>query len=281
MNSKLLILTPFRNEETSVVFYRNALRNLRYPSYLLEAFWLENDSTDRTYEMLCSKQSSMPFRVTLETAEFLGPLKKQEPGNYFKDLPYKRFVEAGGTKKNTITDVWMVMFNEYLLPFARESDADYILFWFADAVPPKNVVSEYLKVFREKPDAGWVGSAIYRRFPRHNELAIIPFELAYSKEIAEAYYSAHCWMISRTALEGVKLSDDGWGIDVVVSLIQSLWDRGMKVYYQPSVFLKHVSTDGRIYNHEINLETAKPAFKNEEEYVRKVHEYLKAKSTQH
>lgn len=250
MDPRVLVLTPFRNEETAIPFYLAGLKALDYPSRLVDVFWLENDSSDRTPGLLEEARTGLSFRSTeLVSVTWLGPLPSREPGNYWKDLAYGK-----GHRQS-----FMHMFNDHFLPLARASDVDYVMPWFADCVPLPNLVAQFLEVFRDHPDAGWVGGIIYRRYPRHREVGLVPWRAVYSREVVEVKYTAHCWMMPQWAMEEARFGASRWGGDMCMSLIESLWSQGLKVYLQPSVFLKHISTDGKIHTDHI-LEDTKPGF---------------------
>lgn len=243
---KILLITPFRNEAHSLPHYLTALYHLEYPPELIDTYWLENDSTDNTLEMLRSALNQMPFRKTvLQYINLIGGAKKRAPGEYCKDMEYTVSLRSAP---------WMQIWNDYFLPRIRKSKTDYVLMWYADSIPPANVVTEYLEVFKEKHDAGWVGGGIYRRRPREKELRCpIPTDKAYSDKVEEVTYISHCWMMPREAAAKLSMWDIVPQImcgpirDIHMSLIEGLKKQELRVYYQPSVFLQHVSTDGIIY----------------------------------
>lgn len=256
---RILIITPFRNEEHSIRYYLLALHDLDYPPELIDLYWLENDSTDKTLEILEAAKPKMPFNsTTLKTINLIGPQKKRFPIEYYKDLSH-------GVRRRS---VWVTIWNGHFLPLIRESTADYVLAWYADTVAPPHVITEYLKVFTAKADAGWVGGAMHRRKgwpprtvegpilghdPPKNLAFPLPFECVNSEEIIRADYIGHVWMNPRAPLTKTKFSMYG-GRDTHQSLIMELDKQGLKVYYQPSVYIKHVSTDGVIYNHSLEGE---------------------------
>lgn len=235
---RILILTPFRNEAHSIPQYLRSLCSVDYPSKLIDVFWLHNDSTDGTLKMLEKAKPRMTFHsTTLKSIRILGPIKKGEPKSYWKDIRY-------GIKKRGAP--WLVIWNKQFLPLIRKSKADYVLTWFADAVAPPNVIKAFLEVFKVKKDAGWVGGANYYRYPRQKKLGSpSPIKLAKSKKIVRAKYIGHCWMCPRAALGKTCLKRGGR--DIHMSLIKGLARQGLHVYYQPKVFLKHISNDGKIY----------------------------------
>lgn len=254
---RILIITAIRNEEHSLSLYLKSLHDLEYPKNLIDLYWLENDSTDRTLEILEKAKdcATLPYAmlfgfnsIILETINILGPVKKGKCGGYWKDIPY-----GSGRLKS-----WRVIWDKYFLSIARKSTVDYVIWTCADCIAPPNVISEYLKVFELKKDAGWVAGAIYRRYPRHESVRCpMPFSFLHSKQIVAVDYVGHWIMMPRSALAkakfwvaDAKLASRGGG-DIHMSLVKSFCDQGLKVYYQPSVFLKHISTDGKIYTHEI------------------------------
>jgi len=246
MNPKILILTPFRNEDKSISQYVESIKSLQYPKDCIDLYWLENDSTDQTLEMLTKAKETMLFSTTtLESVNIIGPVEKKPPGEFVKDIGYgeKRIVS------------WLNIWNKYFFPTIRSSDADYVLPWYADTVCDSNVISELLKVFNVKKDAGWVGGAIHKRYPFHTQLrSPLPAALAFSKEIVEAQYTGHVWMMPKLPLEGMSFFEPKVVTnppDIHQCLIIQLKDKGLKVYYQPTVFLKHISSDGKIYTNTI------------------------------
>lgn len=268
---KILIVSPFRNEELSIPYYLDALKTLTYPSDLIDIYWLENDSSDQTNELLFNAFQGFRFAglkipgigtirhsyfQTLEynPMQILGPLLKNPPGDYHKDIPY-------GSER---IKSWLVIWNEYFLPRIRQSDADYVLIWFGDAVPPPTVIEEYLKVFEEKPDAGWVGGAMHRHYPRHEEVVLWlldrkeppvyanaprPDELP--RVITEVRHTNHIWMMPTYIFEQGMYISERFEWDIWMGLVTQLHERGLKVYYQPSVYIKHVSTDGKIWQESL------------------------------
>lgn len=244
----ILIITPFRNEEHSIPHYLTALKALDYPPELIDVYWLENDSSDNTLEMLKNAEPDMPFSsITLESINILGPQKKRGPKNYFKDLP------CGPNRKKT----WPVIWNEHFLPLIRKSRVDYVLAWYADAVAPPNIIVEYLQVFSGFGDVGWVGGVMHRRkgYPPNRRVSTsfplafpLPLDRANSKKVVRVSYTGHCWMCPRSSLAKTEFYNSR-GNDTHLSLIAGLNEQGLNVYYQPTVYLKHVSTDGIIYRH--------------------------------
>jgi len=249
---KILVLTPFRNESHSFHLYLESLLAVDYPKHLIDVFWLENDSSDETLDLLCAAHGDMPFNhVDIHSIKIHGPVGKGLRGNYRKQAP-----QAPGRVAKT----WMTIWNDYFLPLVKESGVDYVLTWFADVVAPPNVVTEYLKVFEEYPDAGWVGGRCHRRYPRHGELCSPATDVTYrrgtrhgrlpkERKVTPVIITSHCWMNPRDVLAQTRM----YRIprEMHLSLTHKIRELGRKVYFQPSVYLKHVSTDGKIHQHGV------------------------------
>ena len=244
---RILILTPFRNEEHSIPYYLKALFNVKYPPKLIDLYWLENDSTDHTRETLRRARPRAPFRSTAYGCKkLIGRVQKNVVGTYWKDLHYGR-----GRARS-----WHLIWNKYFLPFIKESTVDYVMPWFADAVPPLNVITEYLKVFKKHRDAGWVGGSMMRRHPRPRRMkepiaSPWPVRLASATKPVKAEITGHVWMMPRAPLVGCEFYYVPR--ESHFSLIRCLQKKGLYVYYQPSVFIKHVSQDGQIHDHKLQL----------------------------
>jgi len=259
--SSILIITPFRNENHSISQYLESLCAVDYPPNLIDVYWLENDSTDNTLKLLEEAKPSLPFRsVRLESIEILGPIAKQPPGRHAKDLPYGK--EGRATS-------WLVIWNDYFLPLIRKSKVDYVLMWYADSVVEPNIVKKYLKVFADFKDAGWVSGAIYFRYPKHMHLAApIPVDTKTNKprlpcppgstKPMKVKYSGHVWMCPREPLG--KCTFARIGRDMHMSLILALKKQGLYNYYDPTVFIKHIATDGKIYTHKLRIESVKETY---------------------
>ena len=258
--SSILIITPFRNEDHSIPQYLESLCAIDYPSDLIDVYWLENDSTDTTLNLLKAAKSEMPFRsTTLKSIKILGPIKKLKPGRHGKDIGY------GEHRVKS----WLVIWNTYFLPLIRKSKADYVLVWYADSVVEPNIVKKFLKVFADFKDAGWVSGAIYFRYPRHMHLAApIPLDTKTNKprlpcppgstRPVKVKYSGHVWMCPREPFG--KCTFARIGRDMHMSLILGLKKQGLHNYYEPTVFIKHVSTDGKIYTHKLRRESMKETY---------------------
>ena len=239
----ILIISPFRNEEHSVPHYLKALHELDYPPELIDVYWLENDSSDRTLELLREAEHDYDFKsLTLNPVVILGPVEKRPPGEYWKDLTY-------GSPR---VDAWMVIWNDLFFPLIRESKQDYVLIWYSDAIPPPNVIHEYLKVVEEHP-VGWVGGSMPRREPRLNHIqshveSPWPMEMVSASKPTRCRLTGHVWLMPRAEVADCTMYLTP--PEIHLSIIECLEKKGLYVYYQPSVYLQHVSTDGKIHHPE-------------------------------
>jgi len=244
MKPTILIISPFRNEEHSVPHYLEALRKINYPHELIDVYWLENDSSDNTLALLKEAENDFDFNsLTLDPVIILGPVKKEPPGGYWKDLKY-------GSPR---IDAWMVIWNKIFFPLIRESTQDYVLMWYSDAIPPPNVIQEYLKVYEEHP-AGWVGGSLPRREPRLNHIqspveSPWPTEIVNVKKVTRCWLTGHVWLMPREQVKDCRLYLNP--PEIHLSIIDCLEAKGLYVYYQPSVYMAHVSTDGKIHHPEV------------------------------
>ena len=247
----ILIISPFRNEDHSVSHYLKALKALDYPPELIDVYWLENDSSDNTLSLLQAAKDDFNFKsLTLNSVKILGSVAKRPPGEYWKDLRY-------GSPR---VDAWLVIWNDIFFPLIRESTQDYILMWYSDALPPPNVIHEYLKVYKKYPakakvrfSAGWVGGSLPRREPRPAYIkspveSPWPIHIATMRrqEVMRCQLTGHVWMMPREVVKDCVLALNP--PEIHLSIIECLAEKGFYVYYQPSVYIPHVSTDGKIHH---------------------------------
>ena len=239
MDKRILIISVFRNEAHAIPYYLDSLRAISYPHNLIDVVWFENDSSDESYQLLlCGKMYLQDFwSLQLTHIDILGRVDKNKKLSYAKDVPY-------GTKR---IKPWLCLWNQYFITTILKSECEYVLIWFGDCVPPPDVIQEYLKVYEQYPDCCWVGGEMWRRHPRENE-CISPWLYGnrVPKEITKVpFASSHCWLGRREYFEGVEFRYHK--ADMHLSLIEQFAAKGLYVYFQPSVKLKHVSTDGKIY----------------------------------
>lgn len=239
---KILVLCPIRNEDHSIPLFLKGMEEMDYPKELLDIYWLENDSTDRTLKMLRKAEQGFSDQfgsLRLASDSFIeGGAPKNPPGGYWKDIKY------GGRRIKP----WMMIWRKHFIPQIVSTDAPYCLIWMADCIPPPKGIREYLKVFREVPDAGWVGGAYHRRYPRQKKLESPIGCAANVKKPTRCKICGHFWVMKTAPFR----SDPGFtgkshGVDIMMCLTDNLRRQNLYVYYQPTVYIKHISTDGKIY----------------------------------
>ena len=170
---KLLICTPFCNESHSINKYIGGLIALDYPKGLIDLIWVENNSSDNTWELLKKHKEEImktytynSFTLYQKTCDLYNGIEKQGLQEYGE-------TGSGGKvgKNNSIMvkrhrpahqiGIWNDMIN------AMTDKHDYILFIFADCVIQEDTVKRFLKDFETYPNAGWFGGVMHKRYPRH------------------------------------------------------------------------------------------------------------------
>lgn len=239
--NRILIISVFRNEAHAVPHYIKSLSALNYPHNLIDIIWLENDSSDDT--LLLLKYGVKNLRgfsgYHLGHINILGAVAKNAELGYTKDIPYG---------KDRIQP-WLLLWNYHIIPaiLDRIGVCDYFLIWFGDCVAPPDVIQEYLKVYDKYPDCGWAGGEMWRRHPREKE-CISPWLYGnrVPTEITKVPFAAsHCWLGKPEYMKDITFQYHK--NDMHLSIIDQLAAKGLYVYFQPSVKLKHVSCDGKIY----------------------------------
>lgn len=76
--SKILVATPVKDEEKNLPRYFALLGKLKYPRNLLTYAFIENDSTDKTYQMLVNWKKRQPRPVWLKKNDLGTELSKFE-----------------------------------------------------------------------------------------------------------------------------------------------------------------------------------------------------------
>ena len=112
---RVLIVTPFRNESHSVKHYLNAINKITYPKKLIDLVWVENDSSDDTFELLEANQPTGFHYFQLRRVNLYGlnKVKKCEnPKSYVKDIPY-----SAARRKS-----WVRLWNNQFIPLIKESN---------------------------------------------------------------------------------------------------------------------------------------------------------------
>lgn len=162
MTGRILIVTPFNNEDHSFSHYIKSLLVIDYPKELIDLVWLENDSVDNTKKLLdkwhpiIKKKGYHSFRYISKS---FGLKLDKLPPNARKGHAGKNVLTGriGIARAKKLCRIY-----SYLFSFLTD-EHDYVLMWMADAVSPPNTIKRFLEVFKQKPKAGCVGGVIHNR----------------------------------------------------------------------------------------------------------------------
>ena len=166
---RILIGTPFCNEEHSISQYVRGLLNIDYPKELIDLVWIENNSSDNTWKLLEKFYNRIKteyhyhsFILLRKTNEEYGNLPKEEYGRCVSGK-----VHHGVHKSIRRARAHYLC---SLLNFIMEKGKthDFCVTIMADVVVPANVLERYIKVMEDYSDCGWVGGVMHRRYPKHN-----------------------------------------------------------------------------------------------------------------
>lgn len=174
---RILVCTPFCNEEHSIPLYVDGLLKLDYPKELIDLVWIENCSSDNTWECLkkareeiVQNHSYNSFTLYQKPSQYYDKIEKQVLADYLKSgmggkvspnnpkqtLQYRPSHQIG---------IWNDMLDSMI------DHQDFVLFIFADVVVQENTITKFLEDFKTYPDAGWFGLVMHRRFERHKRKA--------------------------------------------------------------------------------------------------------------
>lgn len=215
--------------------------------------WLESDSVDQTWPLLQKRHkeivSTQPYRSFRLIQKSYGlKFPKNPPGSYYRDV---RPGMRGDNKLWRKQAENLIAVHHFF--FSLLKDQDYFMLYLADAVSPPNAIRKYLEVFNRKRDAAWVGGIHHRRYPRHKNMGcpryfngkVIP-ETEIPKTVFECGFTCHVFLIKSDVLKrGARLSFN-W-TECYIPFSNAIRQMGYKIYCDPSVYLKHVSTDGKIW----------------------------------
>ena len=164
----ILIVTPFCNEEHSITQYMESLSNLDYPKRLIDVLWIENNSSDHTWERLQGyaeefKEKYRSFKLLQISAGFKIP--KETYGEYSKT---QRGGKVGGTADINIrkmrSELFVSILN-YALSLGDEND--FTFFLFADCIVQPDIIDVFIEDLENHPKCGWIGGVMHRRYPLH------------------------------------------------------------------------------------------------------------------
>lgn len=164
---RILIGSLFCNEDHSIDQYVSSLLELDYPKELIDVVWVENNSSDNTKSILQHYYYKLLKEYNYHSIKFYSKIAP------FGPLPKEHFgMERSGKVAETKISweergKYHLMLHNFL--FDKMTDEhDFILFWFADAIPEKpDFLKRLIRDMEIYSDAGWFGGVQYERFPRH------------------------------------------------------------------------------------------------------------------
>jgi len=172
--ARILICSPFSNEEQSIGLYVKGLLNIDYPKELIDLVWFENGSTDNTWRKLRRyykkiKQQCNYNSFVLMRRDFglkcLPKLKGKEFGAVIgsgKNLLDVKNVDQKLRRGARLAAIYNYFFT-ILSPYHK-----YLVIYMADIIAPPNAITRFLEVFKKYKDAGWVGGIHHKRYPLHS-----------------------------------------------------------------------------------------------------------------
>jgi len=278
----ILVCTPFNNEEQSIDLYIQSLLSIDYPKEFIDLIWVENDSVDNTWDMLQKYEKKIKNKYnyhsfTLVRQDYgLKKYGKSTVVDYTNNRAGKNKVQDMPDKikrAKRLCSVYHYFFDQL------KPEHKYIMFLFADVVVPMQTIKRYLEVFRDYPDAGWVGAVHHKRFPFHMrprpEFPIGDYGVAgplkridskpfvayvddkwildkqmHGQVVFEVGMTGHVWMMKpEIYTQGGRMEIDN--VEIVFPIINKLWGMGLKVYCASDIYLQHISLDGKIYRRNL------------------------------
>jgi hypothetical protein len=174
---KLLICTPFCNEDHSISLYVEGLLRLDYPKELIDLIWIENCSSDDTWECLKKAKDEITknysyhsFILYQKSSQYYDKIEKQCLDEYLKTgiggkVGVNNPMNALRHRPAHQIGIWNDMLD------AMTDEHEFVLFIFADVVVQEDTIKRFIEDFKTYHDAGWFGVVMHRRFERHQRIA--------------------------------------------------------------------------------------------------------------
>lgn len=274
---RIVICTPFCNEEHSIPLYMEGLLKIDYPKELIDLVWLENDSIDNTKKLLDDWFAKIKSEYHYHSFNYIS---KSYGTKAIKIQIDQKSVRAGKNilqtqKERNYQAKKMIEIFNYFFSLTEKFKCDYFLMYMADAVPPPNVIKRYLETFKQVSDAGWVGGVVprreihrsWKRFQylespwilrkKTRRMLLVKPErilgmIQKGKNILEVGLTGHVFMIKNAILSNPMVRANLHSEEIVIPLIFKLWDMGYKVYCINDIFIKHICLDGKIHKHSLS-----------------------------
>jgi UDP-GlcNAc3NAcA epimerase len=155
---RIFIGIPVCNEGGAIERCIAAILQLNYPKELLDILFIENNSSDNSWEIL-----QEAVKITKETYNYHSFEAIQDWGNYDK-IP-KGKEEWGTISPNRAIHLCHIL--NRIMDEAKDKHCDFCLTIMADSIVRRDTILYYLKVFEYRYDAGWAGGVLHKRFPHH------------------------------------------------------------------------------------------------------------------
>jgi hypothetical protein len=168
---KIFIGTPFCNEDHSIDKFMESLKQIDYPKTLLDILWIENNSSDNTWQMLSK------YYDEFKTYGYNSIRLIHKKGNYKNLIKCeKNEVSSGKVSKNNVYSVRKIraehlatLFN-FIMDESIRLKCSYCFTLVADVMIPPNIINKFIEDFERIPDCGWIGGAGHKRYPSHKRL---------------------------------------------------------------------------------------------------------------
>lgn len=163
---RILIGSMFCNEECSIPLYIESILRLDYPKELIDLLWVENNSSDNTFNLLkmyyrlIKKQFKYHSFQLLKVTGDYPPIPKEEIGTLRAG---KRNIEDAELKEKVVKH--MLSIQNFILE--QSKDNDFVMYWYPDSLCKSDTLKIYIKDMEPYPDCAWIGGVLHRRFPRH------------------------------------------------------------------------------------------------------------------
>ena len=163
---KILVGSMFCNEECSIPLYIESLLKLDYPKEFIDLLWVENNSSDNTFNILKKYYRLIIKQFKYHSFQLLrvtGPypsIPKEEIGTLRAG---KRNIEDIELKEKVVKH--MLSIQNFILEQVK--DNDFVMYWYPDSLCQPNTLRTYIKDMETYPDCAWVGGVLHRRFPNH------------------------------------------------------------------------------------------------------------------
>ena len=155
---RIFIGIPVCNEGLSIERCINSILNLDYPKELIDVLFLENNSSDNSWEIIQKYVKFAKSNCNYHSFEAV-----QDWGKYGETPVYKH--EGGWLTTDRAEHLCHIM--NRILDETITHNCDFSVLFMADVIAHPDILNQYLKVFECKSDAGWAGGVLHKRHPHY------------------------------------------------------------------------------------------------------------------